>query len=956
MRVRHGIVVALCLLAGQAGDVRASPPDAAGVEYFERQVRPLLVEHCYRCHGGKESKGGLRLDSREGWQSGGDTGPAIVPGKPDESLLVQAIRYGGDYEMPPTGRLPDAAIGVLERWVRMGAPDPRTAARDAPGPSALDVAAGRRHWAYRPVGDPEPPAVRNESWPASPLDRFILARLEAAGMRASAQAPREVLVRRLYFDLIGLPPTPDQIDLFVQDPAADAYERLVDQLLASPHFGQRWGRHWLDVARFAESLTLRGFILKEAWRYRDYVIESFNGDTPFDEFVREQIAGDLLPAGSLDERQRRRIATAYLVLGNTNLEEQDKKQLEMDVIDEQLDVIGKGLLAQTITCARCHDHKFDPIPTADYYSLAGILKNVKALEHANVSKWIEMPLPLDAERERVHQEHEAAIAALQDRIKVARQQLTANASISAVAAIVAPSSLPGIVVDDQAAKRVGVWQESQYTKRYVGEGYLHDRNEQPGEKTLTFAPELPHDGRYEVRFAYTAGTNRDRNVAVTVFSAEGEKTVYVNEQEPPPIDGHFISLGQYRFERAGQSFVLVSNEGARGHVIADAAQFIPVESLAAAASASPPPGSGDAPAGQAAEVARWEAQLKRLTAAAPYRPAAMSVVEQPAISDIQINIRGSIHHLGPRVPRGFLQVCLTAPAEPLPRDESGRRQLADWIASADNPLTARVVVNRMWYWLFGEGLVRTVDNFGTTGETPSHPELLDFLARRFISAGWSVKAAVREIVLSHSYRQGSLPTSPGGTNPRPEGEPDMNDPENRLLSHMNRRRLDAEALRDTMLLASGRLNLEMGGPSFRSDLASDYGYQHTGERRSVYAPVFRNALPEIFDAFDFADPSVVSGRRNVSTVAPQALFLMNHPFVWQQSFAAAERLVLHVSDDALRVESAFRWTLGRRPSAAEHAAAREFVAAASGRGADPKPAYAQLFQSLFASIDFRYVD
>jgi mono/diheme cytochrome c family protein len=287
---------------------------AEGVEFFEKRIRPVLVEHCLKCHGDKESKGGLRLDSRAGWMQGGDSGPAVVAGKPDDSLLIQAIRYGGDYEMPPSGRLPDALIHDLEDWVRRGAPDPRIA--DAgKRPAEIDIESGRRHWAYRPLAKAPLPAVKKTSWPVTVMDRFVLAKIESNGLRPAADAPREVLVRRLYFDLIGLPPTPDEMDAFLQDEAPDAYERLVDRLMASPHFGERWGRRWLDVARFAESLTLRGFILKEAWRYRDYVIDVFNSDLPYDQFVREQIAGDLLPADSLADRQRRLIATTYLALG-----------------------------------------------------------------------------------------------------------------------------------------------------------------------------------------------------------------------------------------------------------------------------------------------------------------------------------------------------------------------------------------------------------------------------------------------------------------------------------------------------------------------------------------------------------------------------------------------------------------------------------------------------------------
>ena len=393
--VTLGVYGCLAAWLVAATSAEAGPPPE-GVAFFERKIRPVLVKECYGCHssGAKAVKGGLRLDSRAGVLAGGDSGPAVVPGKPDESPMLDALRYDG-IEMPPKGKLPGAIVADFERWVRMGAPDPREATPAArPGPSGIDLAAGRRFWAYQRPRRHDAPEVADPGWPIEPLDRFILAGLEARGLRPTRDADRTTLIRRLSYDLNGLPPTPAEIDAFVNDPAPDAYERLVDRLLASPHFGERWGRHWLDVVRFAESLTLRGLVLANAWRYRDYVVAAFNADRPFDRFLIDQIAGDLQPGPSGTDRREPLIATAFLTLGNTNLEEQDKAQLEMDVVDEQLDTIGKAFLAQTIGCARCHDHKFDPIPTRDYYAMAGILRNTKTLEHANVSRWLETPLPV----------------------------------------------------------------------------------------------------------------------------------------------------------------------------------------------------------------------------------------------------------------------------------------------------------------------------------------------------------------------------------------------------------------------------------------------------------------------------------------------------------------------------------------------------------------------------------
>jgi cytochrome c553 len=941
-------VLALLSLAAPVGWLLAAAPedkrpnDARGIEFFEKKIRPILAEHCYQCHSaeaqaGKKLKAGLFLDSRTGLLKGGDSGPAVISGKGAESLLIKALRYDGDPRMPPRRKLPDDVIADFLTWVNMGAPYPEGVAKTEPGKARkIDIEEGRKFWAYQEPRKIALPDVKDRAWPRADLDRFILARLEAKGINPAADADRTTLVRRLYYDLIGLPPTPEEIDAFVNDRSADAYEKLVDRLLASPHFGERWGRHWLDVARYAESLTLRGFVMKEAWRYRDYVIDAFNQDLPFDQFIREQIAGDLLPAATPAERRRQLVATTILTLGNTNLEEQDKKQLEMDVVDEQLDTISRAFLAQTIGCARCHDHKFDPIPTRDYYALAGILRNARTLEHANVSKWLEVPLPVEPAEAAVLAKHESAVAALQARIKELKGQTGKTTRRSGA---VAAKDLPGIVVDDTQALKVGEWKVSQATGAYVGSGYVHDLDTGKGDKTITFQPELPSAGKYEVRLAYSHASNRAASVPVTIFSADGEKTIHINQQLEPPIEGLFVSLGQYHFEKNNQGHVLIANEGTKGHVIADAVVFIPVEKLDMAK-----PSGDKKPAGDGALLKSLEAELKKLQETGPRRQMAMTVQEEKQLKEMQVHIRGSVHNLGEKVPRGFLQVASHGSLPALPANQSGRRELGEWLASADNPLTARVIANRTWHWLFGSGLVRTTDNFGTTGELPSHPELLDYLAIRLVEDGWSGKKLIRQIVLSHTYRQAA--TAPSAAMAA--------DPENRLFGRMNRRRLDAECIRDTMLSVSGKLDLRMAGPSFAATLNSDYGYKHMDSRRSVYAPVFRNALPELFEVFDFADPSVSTGRRNVSTVAPQALFLMNHPFVLEQARHAAARLRAEKGlDDDGRITRAYRLALGRQPTEAERRIALKFV---GGESKDPEKAWALFYQALFASMDFRYVN
>jgi mono/diheme cytochrome c family protein len=909
-----------------------SGADGAGEEFFEKSIRPLFVEHCHECHSStsKKLKGGLKLDTREDLFTGGDTGPAIIAGDPEASLLIKAVRWSDpDLEMPPKNKLKPEQIAALEKWVKMGAPHTGKATAIAPAKSATS-----NHWAYQPVLDQQSPRVKDSQWPRHDLDRFILAKLEHKNLRPAALAGRQVLIRRLYFDLIGLPPPPEVLQNENQP-----IEHLVDQLLDSPQFGEHWARHWLDVVRFAESVTLRGFIFKEAWRYRDYVIDAFNHDRPYDEFLKEQIAGDLMPSESVTDRQRRLIATTFLAVGNWNLEEQDKKALEMDVVDEQLDTIGKAFLGQTIGCARCHDHKFDPIPTRDYYAMAGILRNCRTLTHANVSAWVERPLPLEAAEEAVYREHDAKVSALEAELKSAKDAAKAVAGASgelkpgkdAEQVIARPSDFPGVIVDSARAKPVGAWQHSQYSKRYIGDGYLHDQDKEKGEKSLTFTPELPRAGRYEVRLAYIHAPSRAANVPVTIFHAEGETVVRVNQQEAPSFDGRFASLGQFRFETNGFAYVLVGTEETKGFVTADAVQFIPADQLEPAAGAK-----ADAPATNAtARLKELETRLKKLKDSGPKRPMIPSVKEADVIEDAPVHIRGSVHNLGSKVPRGFLSVAQRGESPPMPANQSGRLEFAEWIASAENPLAARVIVNRVWCWLMGDGLVRTVDNFGTTGDLPSHPELLDHLAHRFTREGWSVKKLVREIVLSRAYRQ-STDADPAAV---------AADPENRLYGRMSRRRLPAEAIRDAMLSVSGELHLLAGGRTFPETRAADYGFECTEPRRSVYVPVFRNALPEIFEVFDFAAPGMVVGRRNTSTVPTQALFLLNHPFVHDRARVAAERIAKSFSDSTAQIQHAWWLTLGRPPTDRELRLTLDSAA--------PLP---DVIHALIASIEFRYVN
>ncbi|MFO0866131.1 MAG: DUF1553 domain-containing protein [Gemmataceae bacterium] len=930
------------------------------VDFFEKKIRPVLVEHCYSCHSPEgKIRGSLRVDHREALLEGGDTRAAVVPGHPEKSLLIDALRSTGDLKMPPKQKLPDAVIADFERWIKQGAVDPRTPAVAAKGKEKSKVPTveeGRGFWSFQPPKKPPVPQVRQKDWAENEIDAYILAQLEAKNLKPAPDAEPRVLIRRLYLGLTGLPPTPEEIEAFEKASQANtkqAIQDVVDRLLVSPRFGERMGRHWLDVARYAESLTLRGFVLKEAWRYRDYVIETFNKDVALDRFIREQLAGDLMSADDPAERRRQIVATAFLAMGNNNLEEQDRKQLQMDLIDEQLDTLGKAFLGQTISCARCHDHKFDPIPTRDYYALAGILQNVRTLTpEGNLNKWIEVPLPSMNGNDEEIRKHEQAIAKLQaeiDSMKATLAKATAKSADPKKPRAVSADSLVGVVVDDSQAMKVGEWKHSTFSGFYVGAGYVHDDAKGQGEKTLTFQPKLPESGMYEVRFAYSPGGNRAGEVEITVFSEDGETLVKVNEQQPPPIDGLFVSLGEFRFDKGGQSHVVVSNANAKGHVIADAVVYIPIDKAKVATAPTgdkkplEPKAEKKTAGKDEARLKSLEAEMKKLQASGPRRDVALSFHEEKKMANARIHIRGNIKNLGDEVPRGFLQVATRGPAPKIPADQSGRKQLAEWMTSPDNPLTARVMVNRLWLWTFGEGLVRTPDNFGVTGERPTHPELLDYLTTRFVDEGWSAKKTIRMLVMSRTYRQASA-----------NAKTTAADPENRLWGRMSRRRLDAEVIRDAMLAVSGQLKLDTSGPSF-TNVSADYNYVHKDTCRSVYIPVFRNALPDVFEAFDFADPSMTVGKRNASTVSPQALFMLNNPFVLQQAKVAAQRMLAEKNfDDAARITLAYRRTLGRMPTDAERRLATEYLAEADP--ARREEAWARFMQTLFASIDFRFVN
>ncbi len=939
MNFARAIIVSLTVWGGALG--AADSADLAGIEFFEKKIRPVLVSECYKCHSAeKKTKGELRLDWRGGWQKGGESGAAIIPGRVGKSLLIQAIRHAdADLKMPPKKKLTAAQIADFEKWVAMGAPDPRTSSKATAEEKELDLAAARKFWAFQPVRKLPAPKVKRADWPQTDIDRFVLAALETKGIGPVGDADDLTLLRRIYFDLIGLPPTPAQMAAFEKAAISNrksAIANTVDALLASPHFGERWGRHWLDVVRFSESTGGgRTLLMKDAWRYRDYVVDAFNADKPFTEFIREQIAGDLIGDGTLAQQRERLTATAFLLLGPTNYELQDKTVLEMDIVDEQLDTMGKAFMGLTIGCARCHDHKFDPIRTEDYYGMAGIFKSTKVVIHSNVSAWNKRPLPLTPEQAALAAKQKATIGAKQKEIAALKKQLGGNDGPLPVA------SLPGIVVDDLQAKLKGDWMQSTSNKGYVGANYIHDRAVGKGDKSVTFKVKIPGDGKFEVRVAYTHGTNRDAKVPVLIRHADGEVTKFIDQTKRPPIDGHFISLGTFDFLVGEWEAVVISTKGTTAHVIADAIQFLSED----APDIAKPAPKLEGKAAQAM-LKKMEAELKALQKSAVKQPQIIAADEGEKPGDIPIAIRGNAHNAGSKTPRSFIRVLHRGPAPKIAAQASGRVELANWLASAKHPLTARVFVNRVWHHLFGKGIVPSVDNFGHSGRLPTHQALLDHLAVRFVDEGWSVKKLIREIVLSRVYQLSSH------TAPTMHSQSAI-DFENKLHWRQNRRRLQAEAIRDAVLSVSGRLDTKSGGNTIKPGTTTEYGYQFEDTRRSLYAPVFRNTPLEILAVFDFADPNLVVGSRTTSSVPTQALFLMNSPFVRAQAAAAAQRLLAEkLPDNPARIHHAYRQTLGRNPTERERKIILNFLA----HEKDPVKAWPQILHGLYASLDFRFLN
>jgi hypothetical protein len=754
--------------------LRAAAPDPAGVEFFEKKIRPVLVENCYSCHSTQagKKKGGLTLDTQAALLKGGDNGTAIVPGKPDESLLLKALTHKGETKMPPKGKLSDSVLSDFRHWVELGAPDPRTQAVTIA--STIDWKKARVHWAFRPFARQPLPVVKDTSWAKTDIDRFILACLEAEGHHPVAAADKRALIRRATFDLTGLPPTPDEIDSFLKDNSEQAFERVIERLLASPHYGERWGRHWLDVARYAEDQA-HTFGVKpntEAFRYRDWIIGSLNADMPYDRFVKLQIAADQIDP---EDTGHHWPALGFFGLGAQYYKNTDAARAAADELDDRVDTLSRGMLGLTISCARCHDHKFDPIPTQDYYSIAGIFYSCKL---AN--------LPMGSKE-------------VTERFTAAQKKV------------------------QETDSRLKEFVKSERTRLKCTEAELPKK--------------LDDEGRAKLE----------------TMKGELEKVKKAMPPAPP-----------------------------MAHGLADATP-----------------------------------------------------------TDLHVYLRGNPATQGDLAPRRFIRVIAGDDAPRFSKG-SGRLELADAVASKDNPLTARVIVNRVWSWHFGRGLVGTPSNFGQLGERPTHPELLDDLTARFVENGWSLKWLHTEIMRSATYQLSSSCDSRGI-----ERDPDI-----RLLGRANRQRLDVESWRDSLLAASGQLDCTTGGPT--TDLGST-----ANRRRTVYGKISRHELNGLLRLFDFPDANITSERRTETTVPQQQLFVLNSPFFVGQAKALAARLNSEEKDDAARVRRAYLIAYGRPATDAEIALALRYL---SGKD-DPAEAnrnqltrWERYAQALLAGNEFLYVD
>jgi cytochrome c553 len=894
-------------------------------EFFERRIRPLLVQHCYSCHGKGQTKGGLSLEHRAAMLAGGESGTAVVLNKPEQSLLIRAIEYD-ELQMPPNGKLAEAEIKLFQDWIARGAPWPETkeGASGIRTPGAI-TPADRQFWSFQPIRAQPQPAVRDATWPREGLDTFILARLEAEKLAPVAEAEEQSLLRRATFDLTGLPPTIDEAEAFAGDESPDAYERLLDRLLASPRYGERWARHWLDVARYAEDQahTFQARQYPSGYRYRDYVIDSLNADLPYDRFVQEQIAGDLLEG---EDAARRLPALGFFALGPVYYADAGcAPKAIADELDDRVDTLSRGLLGLTVSCARCHDHKFDPVTMRDYYALAGVFASSKYLEAPLAPT--EVVAKYDEAVARVKEQEKTLADVQKDVSRETRQTLSAQTSQYILAAWklqnrrkTKSNTSAGAIANKEKLHDFAVeaWAKFLSADNLAKKPYLQDLKAvldgqdakadlSEDAAALTAAKQATDELQSQVVAANTAKQELEAKYAADLAAAAPESKDKIAK---PALDKSQAELLKDLVEDAKGPFA-IPNDKLDKVAVGENHQRI--------------------------AAAKKELE-ERKKAVGPKYPFAHSLTEGEP-KNLKLHLRGDHKTLGDEAPRRFLEV-LTSGAPTLFTQGSGRRELAQQIASDENPLTARVIVNRIWQHTFGRGLVGTPSNLGMLGERPTHPELLDDLASRFLAHGWSRKWLLRQLMASAVYRLSS------------DGAPKQfeRDPDNRLLWRMNRRRLDIEAWRDAALASAGNLDLALGGPSI--DLNSS-----GNRRRTLYAVVSRHNLNATLRLFDFPDPNLTSERRISTTVPMQQLFVMNSEFTIREAKSLAERVQREVtSDDATRIELAYRLLLARSPTESERKLGVEFLQAATMSPDVKLTPWERYAQALLASNEFAFVD
>jgi mono/diheme cytochrome c family protein len=919
---------------------RAAEATPQQEEFFEKQVRPVLAEHCWKCHGPTKQESELRLDSPAAMARGGASGEKLLSANAGESYLLKVVKHEGDVKMPPESKLSDEQIASLAGWISQGAPWPKSIGAEPTTLSALErVGPHRReHWAYQPVARPAVPAAVS-GWSRSDIDRFVEAKLSEKGLTPSPEADRRTLIRRLTFDLHGLPPTFEEVESFAADEAPNGYERLVDRLLASPRYGERWGRHWLDVARYADTMGYafdRDRRYPYAYTYRDYVIDALNRDLPYDRFVLEQIAADQLEGVGPASDPRPLAALGFITVGRKFIAIQD-------TYDDQVDVVMRGLQGLTVGCARCHDHKYDAIPSEDYYSLYGVFAN------CNEPPPQDLPLIAEPSQAAGYAEFQQELAKLQGEVdkyvteKRAEVINTARAKTVDYLVRVANENLK----DDLLAKLSFLSLKPEEVRRRLIErwrDYLKDRAK-PEHPTLGLWAELtalPGDG-----FAQKAAEKLEAWKARPVGLAPGSANNKVREAflaSPPQerndvarIYGQLLTSAWESWKAAGANDAALDklDEETRQLALMMVAKDAPTE----------------VPADQIRQVfnraerdhaTQLEQKVRALQVNSPVAPPrAMVLRDREKPEEPRVLIRGNVNRPGKQVARQFPVVLTLGDRKPFTH-QSGRLDLARQIVDPSNPLTRRVIVNRLWMEHFGEPLVDTPSDFGVRTPRPVHAELLDNLATYLLDQGWSLKALHRYLVTSATYRQAS--------HDRPECA--AVDPENRLLWKMNRRRLEWEALRDSMLYAAGRLDAATGGRPV------ELTNSPFPLRRTIYGNIDRQDLPNLFRVFDIASPDQSSPRRPRTTIPQQSLFLMNSPFSLEQGQALASRAeIAAASEPRERILRLYQAALGRRPTDREINLAQQFVDRASQdpAGAQLNP-WEQLAQLLLMTNEFAYVD